>query len=727
MVYNSNPMRIEARCRTGVQLLGPAIALALVSLVALVALATQAPSASAQDRTLGLDVSAWQGNISQTTWNNLRAVNDRQFVYIRSSRGGTTGFYNQSDPNNNNNQNTFSQRYDDPYFVQNITRATAAGMLAGAYHFSRPDIVASTPNSGGIANTGTDEADHFLQMAGAWMRPGYLLPVFDLETGQAERTRNELAQFSIDFSDRIYDATGVRPVMYINGNYANYLQGASTSLRNELVEAFPDLWVARYANQANPEAIPIQTGNPNDTFAPLYGPWDDPPQPAQPWTFWQYASTVRMSAFNNGNSNLDGNVAQGGMEFVKDRLVPALWTTAESGDWSTLANWNSGQTPIAPVQGRGQVARVGPLTLPSVRLPAQNDTVVLDRADANIVVTLSNGDHHIRKLFAREALDITGGSLRVGYVPSPDSTPLSAQFSAPVSLQNGAQLAVHTLQVDASHQFTLSDATLTFDTLILQRHPAAPAAIVLQGDLWLSPLDNAAAVVSSTPGSGQAGTFDLGGARRVLTIADGHAEIDVSLDVPLVNGSLTKAGPGTLALSSQSTYQGDTLIEEGTLTLRGAALPTEAAVRIAAGAHLDLDFFGAPNVIDKLFIDGIPQSPGLWGGMGSGAPFTSSQLSGTGLLQVLSTETPLLPGDFDGDGDVDGLDLLIWQNTPAASPPKTERFTLWEANFGNPFANPTASPTAAAVPEPGSLALLLAVVLSPLASAPRRRRPRGNG
>ena len=76
----------------------------------------------AQQRVLGLDVSAWQGNLSQTTWDNLHNVNNRDFVFIRSSRGGTTGFYNQSDPNNNNGLNTLSQRYDDPNFAQNITR-----------------------------------------------------------------------------------------------------------------------------------------------------------------------------------------------------------------------------------------------------------------------------------------------------------------------------------------------------------------------------------------------------------------------------------------------------------------------------------------------------------------------------------------------------------------------------------------------------------------------------
>src|SRR5687767_8467694 len=142
-------------------------------------------------RLLGLDISAWQGNISQTTWNNFRNVENRQFVFLRSSRGGTTGYYDQSNADNNPPTNTLWQRYDEPYYIQNITRATAAGILAGTYHFSRPDIIATTLNANGIPNNGTDEANHFIQMAGPWMRPGYLLPVHDLEAGDGARTDNQ--------------------------------------------------------------------------------------------------------------------------------------------------------------------------------------------------------------------------------------------------------------------------------------------------------------------------------------------------------------------------------------------------------------------------------------------------------------------------------------------------------------------------------------------------------
>ena len=85
-------------------------------------------------------------------------------------------------------------------------------------------------------------------------------------------------------------------------------------------------------------------GHPNTSpVSWVYGPWDNPPHPTHPWSFWQYTSSGRLNSFNHGNSNLDLNVAQGGEEFLKDRLVPAIWTTPGDGEWTTLTNWNSGQ------------------------------------------------------------------------------------------------------------------------------------------------------------------------------------------------------------------------------------------------------------------------------------------------------------------------------------------------------------------------------------------------
>ncbi len=652
----------------------------LIMIVAALAVLTASGSHVLAQRVLGLDISAWQGNISQTTWNNIRSVENRQFVFIRSSRGGTTGYYNQNNPDNTNppGQNTLSQRYDDPYFVQNINRAATAGVYAGSYHFSRPDIIASTLNSNGIPNSGTDEADHFIQSAGAWMRPGYLLPVHDFEAGDGVRTDNEMAQFCLDFSNRIFEVMGIRPAIYMNGNYAqNVLGGASSSLRNQVVAAYPTLWSARWPNQANPDAIDVQNGHPKDSFTNIYGPWDDSGV-THPWSFWQYASTGRLQSFNNGNSNLDFDVAQGDTEFLKDYLVPAPWMNDNSGDWTTLANWNSGQTPVAPITGPGQVPPVGAQTLPTPRLPGatgtgvtsgQHDTVLLDRPHADIIVTIASGTHNIRKLFMREALQITGGSLNINYDPTyaSDTTnypnalrsgPLSAQFSGNVTLGGGGALSVHTLQVDAARTFTLDGGALTFHRITLMPSGSTPARIAMTGDVEFSPLADDGASIDNGAGAGSSGFLDLGAANRTFTVGDGSAAIDLTVSVPITNGGLTKDGLGTLALTGVNTYAGDTIVQAGTLIAGSPFLANTADVYLDTSAILNLNFAGGPDIIDSLFIDGVSQAAGIWGAIGSGAPYTSPLITGTGWLQV-TTSTPSGDFNFDGDFDCEDIDGLV--------------------------------------------------------------------
>ena len=560
---------------------------------------SQVSAQSTGNRMLGLDVSAWQGNISQTTWNNISNVENRKFVFIRASRGGTTGEYHPGGgyPSGDNTEARLSQRYDDPYYIQNVNRATAAGMFAGSYHFSRPDIIASTPNSNppggtaGVDNNGTDEANHFIQMAGPFMRPGYLPPTHDLEAGDGVRTDEAMAQFTLDFSNRVYQVMGIRPAIYINGNYAaNILGGASASLRNQIAQpspnaptphspAYSQLWSARWPNQADPNSIAVQTAHPKDSYTPIYGPWDDYGV-THPWVFWQYASTGRLQSFNNGGSNLDFDVAQGGIEFVKDQLIPALWWGDNSGDWSTLLNWNSGQTPIAPPASEGQLTPLATGPLPTPRLPgaagtgtgptsAQNDTVILERPSANITVTLSTGSHDIRKLYQRETLNVTGGSLNINYVPVAESTLFSARLSGATSISGGASLSAHTIHVDPAVNFTAGNANLTLNTLQLQRG-STPAKLIMNGDVTFTGLSGGTATIGTNIGATTTGAIDLAAGTRVFNVADGAAATDLDVLVPITNGALTKSGTGNMKLNVGNGLSGVTTINDGILDVTGA-------------------------------------------------------------------------------------------------------------------------------------------------------------
>lgn len=705
-----------------------------------------AVSPAAAQRLLGIDISAWQGNLSTTNWNTLHNTNDRDFVFIRASRGGTTGFDHNHDgllttPANCNGVSTtacLSRRYDDPYFGQNITRATNAGLFTGPYHRSRADVIASTPDTGGIANNGTDEANHMIQMAGAWMRPGYLPPVLDFEDGETARTDQEMAQFALDFSNRIYAVMGIRPAIYTNGNYAqNVLGGGTSTQRSQLAQqssnppsvvspAFPTLWSARWPNQPDPNSIDVQNLDPTIGYANIYGPWDDYGV-THPWAFWQYASTARLSGYNNGNSNIDVDVSHGDIEHVKDQLVPALWWHDNSGDWSTLANWNSGQTPVAPPVVPNMSPVQGTTTLPTARLPGaagsgptsgQNDTVILERPNANITVTLSIGTHNIRKLYLRETLNITGGSLSINYDPTyPSDTinypnalrsgPNSAQFSGAVTLEGSGALSVHTLQVDATRTFTLGGGTLTFNTINLMPHSTTPAKIAMNGDASFNPLSNAAAVIANGSGSGSSGLVDLGGGNRAFNVGNGSAEVDLSVNVPIANGGLIKNGAGTLALNAANSYTGDTTVEAGKLSIASPYLANAADVFLSTGATLDLKFAGNPDIIDSLFFDGISQAVGTWGAVGSGAPFTSPLITGTGLLQVTTFIAPPLLGDYDSNGIVDSADYVVWRNGLGTTYTQDD-YDVWRAHFGQTAGSGAilGSSSNAAVPEPASVALL---------------------
>jgi len=258
------------------------------------------------------------------------------------------------------------------------------------------------------------------------------------------------------------------------------------------------------------------------------------------------------------------------MEFIKDFYVPALWLSNTDGQWTTLSNWNSGLTPVAPVQGPGQVPRFGSLTLPATRLPGTNDTVVLERLGANVTVTLGSGVHNIRKLYVREALNITNGSLTINYVPSVDSTPMSAQFSGAVALSGSGNLIVHTLQVDATRAFTLGGGALTFNTVNLMPHGTSPGRIAMDGNVTINALAGATATITNGSGSGNPGSIDLGGGTRSFSVANGPAEVDFSANVPVANGALTKTGPGTMRLNAANSYSGGTTVSAGRLLVNNA-------------------------------------------------------------------------------------------------------------------------------------------------------------
>ena len=192
---------------------------------------TPAPTSPGMNRTEGIDVSHWQNTID---WNAVWAAG-KKFTYIKASE---------------------DIDYVDPLYTTNRTRAKAAGLLVGAYHFAQP----STEAGDAIA-----EANHYVDTATP--ASGDLLPVLDLERSGG-LTQTNLTAWVRAYLQRIYERTGVRAVIYCSPSFwKNYLGDTTWFAAN----GYKILWVAHWTTATQPIVPGAAWGGNN-------------------WTFWQYTS-----------------------------------------------------------------------------------------------------------------------------------------------------------------------------------------------------------------------------------------------------------------------------------------------------------------------------------------------------------------------------------------------------------------------------------------------------
>ena len=130
----------------------------------------------------------------------------------------------------------------------------------------------------------------------------------------------------------------------------------------------------------------------------------------------------------------------------------------------------------------------------------------------------------------------------------------------------------------------------------------------------------------------------------------------------------------------------NTLVSEPVTQLIGGGTTFDFGAGAGVG---DIQFFGSQpgSVGPRLFLDNISLTSGS---------------SGT-------------PGDFDGDGGVDGADFLLWQRDTGIG-----NLADWENNFGASAGVAASSSALAVVPEPASLAIASLGMI--LALGTRRRR-----
>jgi uncharacterized protein YjbI with pentapeptide repeats len=148
----------------------------------------------------------------------------------------------------------------------------------------------------------------------------------------------------------------------------------------------------------------------------------------------------------------------------------------------------------------------------------------------------------------------------------------------------------------------------------------------------------------------------------------------------------------------------------------------EAGIPVTLDGTLELTFAEDVNIANQI---GRTLDLFDWTGVTPTGSFDVSSLYEWDLTHLYTTgEVTLisvaeLPGDFDGDGDVDGRDLLALQRNPNLG-----SFAAWQANYGGSL---NSLSTFVAVPEPASAAILLSVAGLVLVRPARLRcaTPRG--
>lgn len=178
----------------------------------------------------GIDISHHQRNI------DLSKI-ETDFVICKATEG-----------------NGYTDKCCDKFYQQ----AKKLGKKLGVYHFARPDL----------GNTAKAEADWFLKETEGYHNEAIL--VLDWEA----KALNYPISWAKEWMDRVYQKTGVRPILYISESPANSKDWSSVANANY------GIWVAKYSSKV-----------------PSLKHWKF-------YCMWQYTSKGSLQGYN-GNLDLD--------------------------------------------------------------------------------------------------------------------------------------------------------------------------------------------------------------------------------------------------------------------------------------------------------------------------------------------------------------------------------------------------------------------------------------
>lgn len=216
----------------------------------------------------GIDISSWQRDI------NLSAIK-ADFVIVKATEG--IGYVDKS---------------CDMLFQ----KALSLGKKLGFYHFARP-----TANNDPIR-----EADFFYENCKGYF--GKAIPILDWE---AENKQN--VAYAKAWLDRVYQRSGVKPVIYMSESVVNSYDWSSVA------NADYGLWVAKYRDNATDYNYNMANAGSHPKVK-----W---------WKFycmWQWTSTGRLDGYGH---NLDCNVFYG-----------------DAATWDKYAGKSGTTQPVKPAQ-----------------------------------------------------------------------------------------------------------------------------------------------------------------------------------------------------------------------------------------------------------------------------------------------------------------------------------------------------------------------------------------
>jgi autotransporter-associated beta strand protein len=203
--------------------------------------------------------------------------------------------------------------------------------------------------------------------------------------------------------------------------------------------------------------------------------------------------------------------------------------------------------------------------------------------------------------------------------------------------------------------------------ITLNSDNTAAGKLVLAGNVTVdSGLTSGTASITSGLSNTNPGQLDLGGVTRTFTINDGSAAVDMSVSAQIINGGLTKAGAGTLALSGSNTYTSGTNVNNGTLALGASNVLADAGAVNVGGGTFDIGANSDTVGVVTLTSGNINGTTGTLTassyGVQSGA--ISAQLGGTGALTKTTAGTVILTGanSYSGGTNVNAGTLALNAN-----------------------------------------------------------------